>query len=111
MSLQSNQSNVGKVASMALTVVLWLVTMGLGLEAIYMCKEIFYLVFVQLGGNIRVAERIVLLFVFFLGVVFLVFAIGTTEYHRKWAGQPKSWRVFAWSIAVELSILALYYLL
>lgn len=96
---------------MTLAFVLWLAAIGLGMEAIYTSKEIFYLVFIQLGGNIDTAERLVLLFVFLLGVVFLVFVIGMTEYHRKWAGQQKSWQLFGWSIAVELSILILYSLL
>ncbi|MBI5294639.1 MAG: hypothetical protein HY869_04120 [Chloroflexi bacterium] len=107
----SLQSNARKAAPMALAFVLWLAAIGLGMEAIYTSKEIFYLVFVQLGGAIEAAARLVLLFVFFLGVVFLVFVIGMTEYHRKWVGQIQSWRLFGWSLTVELSILILYYLL
>ncbi len=105
------QANLKKTAPLILAFALWVLSLALGLEAIYTCKELFYLVFVQLGGSLVTAERLVLLFVFFLGVVFLVFAIGTTEYHRKWAGQPQSWRVFGLSISVEISILALYFLL
>lgn len=105
------QSNLRKTASPILAIVLWLLTFGLGLEAIYASKELFYLIFVQLGGEIETAQRLVLLLVFILGTVFLIFIIGSTEYHRKWTGQPKSWHLFGISLAVELSILTLYYLL
>jgi hypothetical protein len=105
------QSSPRKTAPLVLAFVLWLLTFGLGMEAVYTSKELFYLIFVQLGGGIETAERLVLLVVFVLGAVFMVFVISMTEYHRKWAGQPKSWRLFGVSLAVELSILSLYYLL
>jgi hypothetical protein len=49
--------------------------------------------------------------VLILALIFLVFIITTSEYHRKRVGQPASWRLFGWSIAVEASILILHYLL
>jgi hypothetical protein len=100
-----------KTAPLILAFLLWLLTLVIGLEVIYAGKEIFYLLVVQLGGDIHRAERLVPLLVYLLGTVFLVFAIGTTEYHRKWAGELKSWRVFGLSLSVELSVLVLYYFL
>jgi hypothetical protein len=100
-----------KIASSLLAIVLWLISAGLGLQAIYTVKEIFYLIYVSLGGSIQRAERFVPVLVFFLALGFLVFIIGTTEYHLKRVGRPESWRLFGWTIAVELSLLILYYLL
>jgi len=94
-----------------LTIVLLLITFGLGLECIYVIREIFYLLFVSMGGSMVKAERIALALVFVLALAFLVFIIGTAEYHRKRPGTRESWRLFAWSIAVELSIIVLYYIL
>lgn len=91
--------------------VLWLVTFGLGLQGIYFLKEIYYLIYVSLGGSVERAERYALGLVFFLALVFLVFIVASTEYHLKRVGKPESWRLFAWTIAVELSILILYYFL
>lgn len=91
--------------------VLWLVTFGLGLQAIYFLKEIYYLIYVSLGGSVERAERYALGLVFFLGLGFLVFIIASTEYHLKKIGKPESWRLFGWTIAVELSLVVLYYLL
>ena len=105
------QPKTRQIASGVLAMVLWLVTAGLGLQAIYLVKEIFYLIYVSLGGSIAQAERFVPVLVFFLALVFLVFIIGTTEYHLKRVGRPESWRLFGWTIAAELSLLILYYLL
>jgi len=94
-----------------LAMVLWLLTFVVGLNCIYLVKEIFYLIFASLGGSMITAERIALGLVFFLGLAFMVFVIGTAEYHRKHVGKRESWRLFAWSLAVEASITILYYIL
>ena len=94
-----------------LAIVLWLLTLGLGLNCIYLIKEIFYLIFSSLGGSMITAERIALGLVFILGLAFTVFVIGTAEYHRNHVGKRESWRLFAWSLAVEVSITILYYIL
>jgi hypothetical protein len=105
------QPKARQIASSILAMVLWLISAGLGLQAIYTVKEIFYLIYVGLGGSIQRAERCVPVLVFFLALGFLVFIIGTTEYHLKRVGRPESWRLFGWTIAAELSLLILYYLL
>ena len=94
-----------------LAVVLWLITFGLALNAIYALKEIYYLVSVRLGGSIQQALASAFGLVWCLGFVALVAMIGTTEYHFKHVGEPKSWRLFAWTIAIEVSIILLYYIL
>jgi membrane protease YdiL (CAAX protease family) len=94
-----------------LAVILWLLTLGLGMNGIYQIKEIFYLVFSSLGGNMRNAEQYALILVFLLGASFTVFVIGSAEYHRKYVGTEKSWRLFTWSLAIEASIILLYYIL
>jgi hypothetical protein len=49
--------------------------------------------------------------ILFLAIGFLIFLIASTEYHRKRIGRPESWRLFGWTIAVELAIVILYYIL
>jgi hypothetical protein len=49
--------------------------------------------------------------VFLLALVMLIFIIWSTEYHLKRVGKPESWRLFGWTIAVELSIILLNYFL
>lgn len=94
-----------------LAIVLWLVTFILGLECIYVLRELFYLIFVSMGGSIAKAESYALALVFLLALALLVFIIGTAEYHRKHPGTRESWRLFGRTLAVEISIIILYYIL
>jgi membrane protease YdiL (CAAX protease family) len=94
-----------------LAFVIWLLTLGLGMNGIYQVKEIFYLIFSSLGGNMRNAEQYALILVFLLGAAFTIFVIGSAEYHRKYVGTDKSWRLFTWSLAIEASIILLYSIL
>ena len=97
--------------SNVVAIVLWLVSFGLGLNAIYLLLQIFYLVYGALGGSLIQAERFGLGLIFLLALAFLVFIIATSEYHRKHVGTRESWRLFAWTIGVEIGITILYYLL
>lgn len=105
------QSRARQIAFAFLASILWLICAGLGLEVIYVVKELFYLLFIRLGGVIQTAEQLALLLVYLMAVLYLVFIIGTTEYHRlKW-GRYESWRLFGLSLSVELSLLLLYKIL
>jgi hypothetical protein len=105
------QPRTQQIVSTVIAIILWLIVFGLGLNAIYLLLQIFYLVYGSLGGGLARAERFAPVLVFILGLAFLVFIIATSEYHRKHIGTRQSWRLFAWSIAVEVGIIILYYLL
>jgi hypothetical protein len=109
--MDEQQPKARQILHASLAVILWLITFGLGLESIYDLLQIFYLVFGSLGGNMVKAERYALGLVFILGLFFMLFLIGTAEYHRKRVGTRESWRLFGWTIAVELSIITLRYIL
>jgi hypothetical protein len=94
-----------------LAFVLWLCTFALGLECINTLKDIYIYVLVRLGQAAQEAELSAPALVFFVGFAFMVFVIWSTEYHIKRIGQRESWRLFGWTLAVELSIEVLYYLL
>lgn len=42
-----------------------------------------------------------------MGILCLGVAIGCGEYHFKHFGDPKSWRLFGWTISAEVAILVL----
>jgi hypothetical protein len=105
------QPRTQQIVSTAVAVLLWLISFGLGLNAMYLLLQIFYLVFGALGGGLGRAERFAPGLVFLLGLAFLIFIIATSEYHRKHVGTRGSWRLFAWTIGVEIGITILYYLL
>src|SRR5687767_3000567 len=105
------QPKARQISSSLLAIVLWLVSFGLGLQGIYILTQIVALIYVSLGGSIDAAERSVLVLSFFLALGFLIFIVASTEYHLKRIGKPESWRLFSWTIAVELSLLVLYYII
>ena len=92
-------------------IVLWLITFGLGLQTIYDLTQILMLLQIALGGSPDQARLSVTSLIFFLALFLLIYLIWSTEYHIKRVGQPESWRLFGWTIAVELSIIILYRLL
>ena len=94
-----------------LAFVLWLCTFALGLECINTLKNIYIYIQVRLGQTAQQAELLAPVLVFFVGFAFMVFVIWSTEYHVKRIGESASWRLFGWTLAVELSIEVLYYLL
>lgn len=94
-----------------LAIVLWLVTFGLGLQAIYDLMQIISLIRVSLGGNPSLVQASTPVLVFLLALLFMIYLIWSTEFHLKRVGKPESWRLFGWTIAVELSIVLLNYLL
>ena len=94
-----------------LAFVLWLFAFVLGLESINSLKEIYIYTLVRFGQNVQEAASSAPLLVFFLGLAYLIFVIWSTEYHMKRVGHPESWRLFGWTIAVELSIEILHYLI
>ena len=100
-----------QLAPSLLAIVLWLVSFGLGLQAIYDLMQIISLIRVSLGANLQNVQLGMPVLVFFLALVFLIFIIWSTEYHIKRVGKPESWRLFGLTIAVELSIILLNYFL
>ena len=105
------ETKPGKLLPGMLAIVLWLLVFGLGLQAIYDLIQILSLIRVALGGSLAAVEASTPVVVFLLALVMLVYIIWSTEYHIKRVGTPESWRLFGWTIAVELSIILLNYLL
>jgi hypothetical protein len=111
-TLQSN-----KRLAAVVTIVLWLVTAAVGLYQIALAREILIGLFArfsdvsqagyeafkqeQLAGSLGIA------LIMLLAVVWIVVFIGGAEYLYRHLGQPRTWRFFAWVIAVELAIFVL----
>ena len=95
--------------------VLWLVTVILGLYSIWAILDVVIALIlllpslglvdssVRLVGMTNVARWSVLIVG---GAVWLLVTIGGLEYHFKRIGQPESWRLFAWTIGLELALIA-----
>jgi hypothetical protein len=106
--------SLGKFGTGILTFVLWIVTAALGLVEIWIVRHMTLRVYarffadeVAFGNDYWSSVNIGNWLVFILAVVWIALVIGGGEYHVKYVGKPKSWRLFARTIAVQLSILVL----
>ena len=90
-----------------LAIVLWLISFGLGLQAIYDLTQIISLISLASGGSLDNVQSSAPFLIFFLALLLLIFIIWSTEYHLKRVGKPESWRLFGLTIAVEVSIILL----
>jgi len=96
-----------------LALVLWLITVALGLWEVYVLRQLYYLIYARLagrfgGGDYESADAIGHCLLPVLAFGFIAFAIGTGEWHRLNLGRPRSWKVFAVTIAIQLMILLIY---
>ncbi len=99
------------IFSAILAIILWLLSFGLGLEDIYASKELGILFMMSRGNTLADATNYSLWIVYILGLACLVFIIASTEYHVKHYGTPKSWRLLAWTLAIQILIYIIYIIL
>ena len=92
-----------------LAIVLWIATCALGLLELYLLQEMLLRVYVRFGSDYYSGVNIRNVVVLILALLYIAFAIGTGEYHYRRFGQRSSWRLFGWTIAVQLAILVLCY--
>ncbi|MFN4292636.1 MAG: hypothetical protein ACK4JD_00725 [Thermoflexales bacterium] len=98
------------IAGLALA--LWLITVALGLWEVYVLRQLYYLIYARIarrfGGDFESADAIGYCLLPVLAFGFIAFAIGSGEWHRLNLGRPRSWKVFAATLAVQLTILLVY---
>ena len=92
-----------------LAFLLWILSFGLGLLAIYSLREICLFIFAQFSTSWAPAAFGVDMIVWVSGIIFLIFLLISTEYHMKHVGQPASWRLFATTLGIEILIAVIAY--
>ena len=97
-----------------LALVLWAGTSALAFVEILTVREIalrIYAHFAATGGfygrDYWGGVTLNQLLVWPLAILWIAVVIGGGEYHYKYFGQPRSWKVFGWMISIELTILVL----
>jgi hypothetical protein len=100
-----------KFGLVILAILLWLICFVLGLEDIYAIREISMLIIMGSGGTLRESMNAAPLIVYVLAFLYLIFIIASTEYHSKHFNTPKSWRLFGWTLGVEVVIYIVYRIL
>ena len=105
---------LGKIGTAVATLVLWAFTAALGMFEILVVRDMVLRVYARFfaddwaygddyWGGVALGQVLVVI----LAIVWIGLIIGAAEYHYKYFGQPKSWRLFARVIGVELAVLVL----
>jgi predicted anti-sigma-YlaC factor YlaD len=105
--LESRLVKPRMILSTILSFILWIGTAIVGLQNIIDIRKIFVVAFARLGGSFHVAYSLSYFVVFISALLWIVMVIGGGEYHYRRIGQRSSWKLFAWMIAGQLSILIL----
>lgn len=112
--MEENGLRPARTWSGVLAFALWAGTAAAGIAAIATVLDVAIRVYAAFwgdygfyGSDYRGALALRNFLVFPLAFLWLAMAVGGGEYHYKHFGQPRSWRLFARTIAVELSIFAL----
>lgn len=92
-----------------LALVLWVITLILGLFDIYFAREIFYAIYARFSTQAGPAIAIGNAIIYIMAIVYLGFVVMTSEYHVKNVGKPESWNLFTKTIVAELAIPFLAY--
>ncbi len=105
---------LGRVGTAIAVFALWLVTAVLGMFEILLIRDMVLRIFSRFFGDERAygadywgGVALGQIIVIVMAIVWIGLVIGAAEYHYKYYGQPRSWRLFARVIAVELAILVL----
>ncbi len=115
-SKQNEVSRSRKIGLWLLTAVLWVTTVGLGFLAFIAFQDIAttaigYILsgdpevdVVQARGWVTTTRNVSTMIA---GVLWLIMVIGGMEYHFRHVGQRRSWRIFAWTLGIELLLIAI----
>jgi len=111
-SLQSN-----RMLSAVIAFVLWLASAAVGIWQIALIREMLFRLIARFSSvseseyeafkQAQLASAVGTWLVVILTIVWIAVFIGSAEYHYRHVGEPRSWRLFAWIIGVQLSILLL----
>jgi hypothetical protein len=98
------------IISAILSFILWLGTFFIGLLNIIVIRDLTIAAYISTGGSPEGASVVTILTVLIAAMVYIGVVIGGAEYHYKHIGQPSSWKLFSWTIVIQLLIMVLPYL-
>ena len=90
-----------------LALILWVATAAVGLLEIVVVREMLFRIYARFWSSYWPSVALGNWAMLVLGIVWIAFVIGGGEYHYKRVGQRSSWKLFGWTIAVEVAILVL----
>ena len=104
--MRSSPAGTRRWTTLVVVFVLWMLSLVLGLYAIYSLQETVVTLYALSGGreqSIAGLLRWAALAVSALLWIGIMLAGG--EFHMKHAGEPKSWKIFAWTFGVEIAVI------
>ena len=99
------------ILAVILAVILWLGTLIIGILNLFVIIDLVVAGFLALGGSRASATFVAILTVFLFTLVYIGVVIGGAEYHYKNIGQPRSWKLFIWTLTIQLFIMVLPFFL
>jgi hypothetical protein len=117
-TIQSKQPNKATAAVVAF--LLWLGTAAVGLWQISVVREMMFVLIARFRDvnqsdyaafkQAQLAGALGIWLVIALAIVWIAAFLGGAEYHYRHLGEPRSWRLFAWTVLVEAAIFVLSWL-
>ena len=99
------------ILSGVLAFILWVGTAIMGLQVIVVLRNTFIWVLLQFMSDLWSAVGLGNWVIMPLGMAWIAVVVGGGEYHWRRLGQRSSWRLFGWTIVVELLVISLPYIL
>jgi len=97
------------IVSVILSIILWLGNFLLGLLNIIVIRDLTLAAYIFSGGSPEGARVFAILAVFLAAIVLIGVIIGGAEFHFRHLGHPSSWKLFIWTIVIQLLVLVLPY--
>ena len=98
------------ILSGVLAFTLWVGTAIVGLQVMVVVRDVFCWVLLQVLSDLWSAIGLSNWALIPLGILWVALVVGGGEYHYKRVGQRSSWKLFGWTVAVELLILIASYI-
>jgi hypothetical protein len=99
------------LATGSLVFILWLATVLAAVVEILLVQSIVVSLYARFGDDYATGLLLRNVSAVIMGIVCMIFVIGSGEFHLRHAGQASSWKLFAWTVGVELAILIIYLVL
>jgi hypothetical protein len=99
------------ILAMILAILLWLGSAVLGFLNILAMRDIALIVAYNAGRTAAEANSAAILAIYLGAIAFIAMVIGGAEYHYRRIGHPSSWKVFLWTIGLQLLVMITPYLL
>lgn len=107
MAIEENGMHNNKGWMILPVVFLWFFTAIIGLVEFSVVRVMVLRIYARFWRVDLVAPALSAFTIMFLAIIWIALVIGGAEYHFRNFGAPKSWKLFARTIAVEVSILVL----